>query len=75
MSVKTLGNWIHKARQAEVSAVGDSRKPVTELETEVCRLKRALAEARAERDMRNSQMLCMGPGQAAILSESSHKSS
>jgi transposase len=45
MSDKTLANWVFRARQ------GETRRPVTELEAEVSRLKRELAEARMERDI------------------------
>lgn len=51
MSQKTLANWVHKVRRGQLAEVGDSRKPVTELEAEVSRLKRELAEARMERDI------------------------
>jgi transposase len=50
MSAKTLANWVHKSR---LSQKGDDglRKPVTELEAEISRLRRELAEARMERDV------------------------
>ena len=51
ISVKTLSNWVYRARHGTLSAVGESRKPVTELEAEISRLKRELAEARMERDI------------------------
>ncbi len=51
LSAKTLANWIHKARSGKLSEVGDTRKPVTDLEAEVARLKRELGEARMERDL------------------------
>lgn len=53
MSGKTLKNWVGRARQGQLATVGASRRPVTELEAELSRLIRDLAEARMERDIRN----------------------
>jgi transposase len=51
MSGKTLKNWVGRARRGQLATVGASRRPVTELEAELSRLKRDLAEARMERDI------------------------
>lgn len=51
MSEKTLANWVFRARQGRLAGLGESRRPVTDLEAEVSRLKRELAEARMERDI------------------------
>lgn len=51
MSAKTLANWVYKARVGQLSDVGESRKPVSDLEAENARLRRELAEARMERDL------------------------
>ena len=51
MSVKTLGNWVHKSRAGALSTVGESRKPVTDQEAENARLRREVAELRLERDL------------------------
>jgi len=51
MSGKTLDRWVSRARQGQLATLGESRRPVTELEAEVSRLKRDLAEARMERDI------------------------
>jgi len=51
MSDKTLANWVFRARRGQLATLGESRRPVTELEAEVSRLKRELAEARMERDI------------------------
>jgi transposase len=48
MSEKTPANWVFRARQGQLEDVGETRRPVTELEAEVSRLKRELAEARME---------------------------
>jgi transposase len=51
ISDKTLANWVFRARRGQLAKLGESRRPVTELEVEVSRLKRDLAEARMERDI------------------------
>ena len=51
ISVKTLANWVALARQGDGASASDKRRPVTELEAEVSRLKRALAEMKMERDL------------------------
>ncbi len=51
MSSRTLERWVGRARQGQLATLGESRRPVTELEAEVSRLKRDLAEARMERDI------------------------
>ena len=48
MSGKTLKNWVGQARRGQLATVGESRRPVTELEAELSRLKRDLADARME---------------------------
>jgi len=51
MSDKTLANWVFRARHGQLAELSETRRPVTELEAEVSRLKRELAEARMERDI------------------------
>lgn len=51
MSDKTLANWVFRTRRGQLATLGKSRRPVTELEAEVSRLIRELAEARMERDI------------------------
>jgi len=51
MSGKTLKHWVGRARHGQLATVGASRRPVTELEAELSRLKRDLAKARMERDI------------------------
>jgi transposase len=46
----TLNNWVTAAREGKLASVGKHQKPVTELEMELSRLKRELAETRMERD-------------------------
>ena len=51
MSGQTLSNWVFKARQGKLTGMGGNQKPVTDLQAEVSRLRRDLAEARMERDI------------------------
>ena len=51
MSGRTLERWVCRARQGQLATLGESRRPVTDLEAELSRLKRDLAEARTERDI------------------------
>jgi transposase len=50
-SGRTFERWVGRARQGQRATLGESRRPVTELEAERSRLKRELAEARMERDI------------------------
>ena len=51
MSGRTLERWVGRARQGQLATLGENRRPVTELEAELSRLKRELAEARMECDI------------------------
>ena len=51
MSGRTLERWVGRARQGQLATLGETRRPVTELEAERSRLKRELAEARMERNI------------------------
>lgn len=51
MSDKTLANWVCRARHGQLATLRETQRPVTELEAEVSRLKRELAEAWRERDI------------------------
>ena len=51
MSGRTLERWVCRARQGQLAMLGESRRPVTELEAERSRLKRKLAEAWMGRDI------------------------
>jgi len=51
ISSKTLANWVVTVKHGKAVNVGAPRKPVTELDAEVTRLKRELAEMKMERDL------------------------
>lgn len=46
----SLYNWVQAAKKGTLASVGKHQKPVTELEMELSRLKRELAETKMERD-------------------------
>lgn len=50
LSGKPLERWVCRARPGQLATLGESRRPVTDLEAELSRLQRELAEARMERD-------------------------
>ncbi len=47
----TLKNWIYAVRRGKLDEVGKNQKPLTDLEMELARVKRELAEVRMERDL------------------------
>jgi len=46
----SLNHWVMAARKGKLASVGKNQKPVSELEMELSRLKRELAETKMERD-------------------------
>ncbi|GAC1414936.1 MAG: transposase [Burkholderiaceae bacterium] len=51
ISMKTLANWIRLARSGKLAQVGQNQAPLTEMEMELSRMKRELAEVKMERDL------------------------
>ena len=51
ISMKTLANWVRAAKAGKLENVGQYQKPLTEIESELGRVKRELAEVRMERDL------------------------
>jgi transposase len=47
----TLENWVRAAKAGKLGEVGKNRKPLTEVEIELARVKRELAVTRMERDI------------------------
>ena len=51
LPVGSLRNWVYAARRGKLGEVGKNQKPLTDLERELARVKRELAEVRMERDL------------------------
>jgi transposase len=51
ISMKTLANCVRAAKDGNLESVGQSQKPLTEIEAELGRLKRDLAEVKMECDL------------------------
>jgi len=47
----TLGNWVKADKAGKLGQIGKAYRPFTEIEMELARAKRELAEARMERDI------------------------
>ena len=47
----TLENWVRAAKAGKLGDIGKNRKPLTEVEVELARVKRELAITRMERDI------------------------
>ena len=47
----THGNWLRAAKNGKLSEIGKSQRPLTEVELELARTKRELAEVKMERDL------------------------
>jgi len=47
----TLGNWLKAHKAGKLGDVGKTYRPLTELEMELARMKKELAEVRMERDI------------------------
>ena len=48
---RSLANWVRAAKAGRLGKVGQQQKPLTELEMELNRVKRELAEVKMERDL------------------------
>ena len=51
ISMKTLANWVRAAEDGKLERVGQTQKPLTEIEAELGWVKRELAEVKMERDL------------------------
>jgi transposase len=47
----TIGNWVKAAKAGKLGNIGKSHRPLTDMEIELARLKRELAEVKMERDI------------------------
>ncbi len=48
--LKTLANWVRSAKAGKLQEIGKEQKPQTELEAELSRVQRELAEVKMERE-------------------------
>jgi transposase len=48
---QTLHNWLRAKKEGRLSEIGKSQKPLTEVETELARVRKELAEVKMERDL------------------------
>ena len=46
----TLRNWVYADKRGELTTIGKHQKPLSDLELELSRVKRELAEVKLERD-------------------------
>ena len=51
MPVGSLKNWVLAARAGKLQDVGKEQKPLTEMELELVRVRKELAEVKLERDL------------------------
>jgi transposase len=51
LPLSTLGNWIKAYKEGRLGAIGSSYRPLTDLELELARTKRELADVKMERDI------------------------
>ena len=47
----TLGNWVKAHKAGKLGDIGKTRKPLTDIEMELARVKKELVETRMERDL------------------------
>ena len=47
----TLGNWVKAHKAGKLGEIGKTRKPLTDIEMELARVKKELVETRMERDL------------------------
>jgi transposase len=51
LPTSTIGNWVRAYKAGKLGDVGKSQRPLTEIEMELSRVKRELAEVKVERDI------------------------
>jgi len=48
---QTIRNWVQAKREGRLSEIGKNQKPLTEVEAELAKVRRELAEVKMERDL------------------------
>jgi len=51
LPLSTLGNWIKACKEGRLGAIGKTYRPLTEIEMELARTKKELADVKMERDI------------------------
>ena len=51
LPVGSLKNWLYAARKGKLREIGKGQKPLTDMEMELARIKKELAEVKLERDL------------------------
>ena len=51
LPTSTLANWVKASKSGKLGDVGKSYRPLTEIEMELARIKKELAEVKMERDI------------------------
>jgi len=51
LAPSTLGNWVKAHKAGRLSSIGKERRPLTQIEMELARTKKELAETKMERDI------------------------
>ena len=62
LAPSTLSYWVKAYKAGKLKEIGNMQKPLTELEMELARTKKELAEVKMERDIlkKSSRVLCQG---------------
>jgi transposase len=47
----TIGNWVKAHKAGKLGDIGKTQRPLTDIEMELARVKKELAETRMERDL------------------------
>ena len=51
LAPSTLGNWVKASKAGRLGEIGKTQRPLTEIEMDLARAKKELAEVRMERDI------------------------
>ena len=51
LAPSTLGNWVKASKAGRLGEIGKTQRPLTEIERDLARTKKELAEVRMERDI------------------------